>query len=340
MKFQIRPIYDSQVWEEYNLKSPFPSLFQSWSIGESEKKCGRTVDRLGFFEENNLLGIAQVIKVAAKRGHFLHIRGGPLLKNFGQLPKYLPILKNYYQNQNVSFIRISPPLFADDHISIAVLKKNGFIDVPIPLLDAEVSWVLDIDKDQSQLLSQMRKTTRYLIRKAQKIGVVVTQAKNEKAIEDLLELYKIMVQEKGIIPHKGIREEFTQLVKNDQAVIFRGYYNNKLMGAALIIFYGDEGIYHHSAHLRTKEDIPVSYLLQWEAILESKKRGKKRYNFWGIEPSGNKKHPWYGLSLFKMGFGGYIRRFIRAKDLPLSPFYGLTWLIESLRRIKRYKIYI
>lgn len=340
MKYQIRPIFDKNLWESYHLSFTFPSLFQSWSIGETEKKCGHEVDRLGFYKKDKLLGIAQVITTKAKRGRFLHIRGGPLFKDLADFPKCFPILKKYFQNQHVAFIRISPPILADDSKNITILSKMGFIDVPIPLLDAEVSWILDIDKDQSQLLSQMRKTTRYLIRKAQKIGVVVTQAKDEKAIEDLLELYKIMVKEKGIIPHKGIREEFTQLVKNDQAVIFRGYYNNKLLGAALIIFYGDEGIYHHSAHLRTKEDIPVSYLLQWEAILESKRRKKKRYNFWGIEPSCNKRHPWYGLSLFKMGYGGYMRRFIRAKDLPLSPFYALTWLIESLRRIKRYKIYI
>lgn len=337
MKFQIKPIFDESVWESYNLNSSFPSLFQSWSIGEADKKVGLTVVRLGFYKDNKLVGIAQVNKIIAKRGHFLHIRGGPILKDFNDFPKYLPLLKNYFQNDQAFFIRISPPLLASDDKSLAVLTKIGFRDVSIPLLDAEVSWVLDIDKNEDLLLSQMRKTTRYLIRKAQKLGVVITQSRYKSAAEDLVKLYKIMVKEKGIVAHKGILEEFMELSKNGQAVIFRGYYENKLLGAALIVFYGDEAIYHHSAHLRTEEDIPVSYLLQWEAILEAKKRGKKRYNFWGIEPTQNPRHPWYGLTQFKMGFGGYARHFIRAKDLPLSPFYAFTWFIETLRRVKRYK---
>jgi len=77
--------------------------------------------------------------------------------------------------------------------------------------------------------------------------------------------------------------------------------------------------------------------LQWEAIKEAKQRGCERYNFWGIadEKSKIKKHPWWGLSLFKMGFGGYRKEYVKTQDLPLSPSYWLTFIFEKIRKIKR-----
>ncbi len=340
MTFFIKPISNKHLWEKYNLSSPFPSLFQSWNMGEALKKQGCQVVRLGLYQEKQLRGIAQVVKVEARRGNFLHIRGGPILNNIENLTYFLPLIRNYFKKENVWFLRISPLILKSDNKANHFLQKLGFQDAPIPFLDAEATWLLDITKDEQTLLSQMRKTTRYLIKKAQKMGVVVTLSQEQASLNDLLYLYKIMVKEKGIIPHQGIAEEFQEMVKDDQAVIIRGYYGEKLLGAALIIFYADEAIYHHSAFLRTPKNVPVSYLLQWRAILEAKRRKKKKYNFWGIEPTQNPHHPWYGLTLFKMGFGGYQRQFIRAKDLPFSSFYYFTKLIESLRRIKRYRIFI
>ena len=73
----------------------------------------------------------------------------------------------------------------------------------------------------------------------------------------------------------------------------------------------------------------------WEAIREAKKRGCVTFNFWGIAPQGDRKHPWAGLTFFKTGFGGYERNYIHAHDLPLTQRYWVNYIIESVRRIKR-----
>lgn len=335
MSYRIQLISDRFIWEKFNLSLLYPSIFQSWDMGEANIKSGEKTERLGFYQDNNLLGIAQVNLVFAKRGRFIHLRGGPGFHKWTDFPFFLKHLTDYALKKNVVFIRISPPILKEDTQDTAVITQLGFKDVPIPLLDAEVSWILDLDKNEDELLMKMRKTTRYLIRKARKLGVVVTKCTNNRGINKLLTLYQKMVREKGIVAHKGILEEFQEFQKRDQAVIFLGSHQDQVLGAALILFYGDEAIYHHSAHIRN--EIPVSYLMQWEAIKEAKLRGKKVYNFWGIEPTGNLHHPWAGLSAFKKGFGGNIRQFIRAKDYVLSPLYLKTWVIESLVRIRRYK---
>ncbi len=339
MNVIVRSISTKSVWEQFHLSTSFPSIFQSWNMGEALKRHGDEVDRLGFYSNNKLIGIGQIINVHAKRGSFLHIRGGPVFKNWDDFFSSFPVMTEYAKSNCSSFLRISPPILRTMEKYSQEFKRFGFIDSPIPLLDAESSWVLSINKSEEELLMSMRKTTRYLIKKAQKIGIVIKKTEDQKAISNLLKIYTRMTKEKGIVPHKGIYEEFIEFTKDDKAIIIEGYYQNKLFGSALILFYGKEGIYHHSAHLRGEKDIPVSYIMQWEAIKEAKRRGMQYYNFWGVEPSLNPKHPWYGLSLFKMGFGGELRQFIQAKDYPISPFYRITWIIETLRRIKRYKTF-
>ena len=334
MKFEIRQIFNKILWEKFNLSTPYALIFQSWNMGEAEKKQQEEIEHLGFYLDNKLCGLAQVKYVIAKRGRFMHIRGGPLFHNWQNFQYFFPLLKDRAARHKVSFIRISPPILKQDLQNREIVKNLRFRNVPIPLLDAEVAWILDLNCKEDELLLNMRKTTRYLIKKAQKIGVVIKKSAEVKSAQDLLRLYKIMVEEKHLVPHKGIIEEFSEFVKDDQALIFLGFHQNKLLGAALILFYGDEAIYHHSAHIRN--EIPVSYLLQWEAIREAKRRGKKRYNFWGIEPSGSPNHPWAGLTLFKKGFGGYVREYIHGQDYPLSSLYIKTWLIETFRRIMRY----
>ena len=104
----------------------------------------------------------------------------------------------------------------------------------------------------------------------------------------------------------------------------------------MIIFHSKRGFYHQGASLPSKA--PVSYLLQWEAIKEAKRRGCERYNFWGIVPDTkeNANHPWKGLSLFKKGFGGYEKDYLKTKDYPLSFRYWLVYVFEKIRKRKRH----
>ncbi len=336
MGYSIAKIINKSVWEKFNLSFSQSAFFQSWNLGEAESKRGVFVERLGFYDNKSLVGIAQIYKILARRGRFLHIKGGPVFNNWNYLNIFFPRLLDYSKKQKVNFLRISPPVFSDDEKTIKLIDKLSFINVPIPLLDGEVCWMLDLENDPKDIMSRMRKTTRYLIRKAQKSGVIIKRTTDQSSIIKLLHLYQLMVNQKNIVPHQGIKEEFEEFIKDGQAEIYLGFQGNKLLGAALIIYYGNEGIYHHSAHLRTQDNIPVSYLIQWEAILESKRRGMKRYNFFGINPQDNPNHPWAGLTAFKRGFGGYMRSFIRAKDYPLSAWYSMTWLIETIRRIKKY----
>ena len=106
--------------------------------------------------------------------------------------------------------------------------------------------------------------------------------------------------------------------------------------SAIIIFYGNMAAYRHSASLQLDKRLPTSYLIQWEAIKEAKKRGVMWYNFWGIAPEGaSSKHPFFGITHFKKGFGGSHMELLPCFDIPLKMRYYLTRYFEFFRSIKR-----
>lgn len=331
---KIEEIKSKKTWEEFIARYSSVSLFQSWSWGETVKGIKNMVWRLGIYDGEKLIGIVQVVKVQAKKGSFLHLRHGPILSAWKReyVNFLLDHLKNLAKREHAIFIRMSPLIENVDSNKL-LCKSFGFINAPIHELDGGYCWVLDLDKTEEELLVNMRKTTRYLIRQAERQGVTLVKSRKVDDLEDFFLLYEQTAKRHHFVRHTGIEEEFVEFLKDDQIMLFKGFYQKKLLSAALIVFYQNQGIYHHSASIEQR--IPVNYLLQWEAIKEAKKQGKAVYNFWGIAPEGRKRHPWRGLSLFKTGFGGRLIEYLHTQDLPLSPLYCTTYMIDWFRKIRK-----
>jgi len=327
----IKIITNKKEWEEIvDTFSPM-ALFQRWDWGEVQKMCGVNIFRFGYYEGTRLLGIACAVVVIAKRGNFLHIRHGPILTtwNVKIFDSVLTHLKKIAQDNSCVCIRISPCVENTETYK-NMFSSLGGIPAAIHAMDAEYSWVLDLDIPEEQILANMRKTTRYEIRRAAKLGVAVEKTTDPKSLSTFFDLYDKTAKRHGFVEHKSIKEEFSLFAADGKALHIIGKVNNKPIASAIILFVGNEAIYHHGASVASS--IPVSYFVQWEAILEAKKRGVEQYNFWGVSPTEDIHHPWYGLTQFKKGFGGNPRSFIHAYDFPLSWNYWLFRGIELVRK--------
>lgn len=334
MKIRIIEISNRGIWERFwEARAPH-ALFQSWTWGDVVGRQSLPVTRFGFYNESRLTGIFQVVTVRARRGTYLHIRHGPII--IGTDPEVweciITFLQNFAMEQHASFIRMSPP-FEDTEPYRKLLRSFGMRPAVVHEVDAERCWMLDIIPSEDLLLSGMRKTTRYEIKRAIKEGVIVENSEDPKSLQSFFDLYNQTATRQGFVPHQGIREEFDVFAKVHRALLFTGVHEGKTTAAAIVLFMGNEAIYHHGASAISR--IGVSYLVQWEAIREAKRRGVRVYNFWGIAPPGAQGHPWQGLTLFKTGFGGREARTIHAHDLPLSPRYWVTRGIEWWEMRKR-----
>ena len=132
-------------------------------------------------------------------------------------------------------------------------------------------------------------------------------------------------------------KEFQSFAQQNQTLVLNAYLEDKrLDSSAIIMYYGNTAAYRHGASVGLDKKVPTSYLLQWEAIKEAKKRGIKYYNFWGIAPdNAPKSHPFKGITHFKKGFGGEQKNLLHCQDLPISSKYWLNWIVETVRSINR-----
>jgi len=244
MAYVLKEMMSSAEWDSFLHEHSPMALFQSWAWGNVEKKLGHTVWRWGWCKNGMLAGIAQIIKVAARRGTFLHVRHGPI----GDI-SFKDIIE-FAKKEHAWFIRISPHVPSEKEI---VFRNKGFVPAPIHAMDAELCWVLDVDKAEEELLAGMRKTTRYEIKRAQKMGVVVQKSND---IQEFLRLYDTTASRHNFVQHTGIREEFDTLDTD----LLVAKYNKTVLAAAIIVYFGDEAIYHHGASVPNKDG--ASYLLQ------------------------------------------------------------------------------
>lgn len=334
---EISEVKDEKEWENFNLARKCPSYFQSWGWGQVQKNDGIETKRYGIYENLKLIGIFQAFNIRAKRGHYLHIRQGPVIDEWNEdvIFQVFNFIKKIAKKKNFSFIRISPLFGADDKNNINLLNKIGFRQSPIHNVDAENRWVLNIEQDLDSIMSKMRKTTRYVIRKGMNLNIKIVRTNKLDDIDKFFSVYYETAKAKNFVPLPLVKEEFEEFKKNNNAFIYFALLDKKILSTAIITYYGKEAIYRHGATSFEGRNTPSSYLLQWQAIQDAKKRGLSIYNFYGIAKDDNPKNPWYGLSQFKKGFGGEQVDFIHSQDLPLSKKYWLTYLIDYFTELKK-----
>ncbi len=338
---EIKEIQDRQTWEAF-LENQKPNTFlQSWNWKEVQEADGEKVFLLGFYRDKELVGVALVIFVQARRGAHYLVPHGPILKNEKDLPEAIRLLSVFYNLQPKASrlssvaLRIAP-LVENTSNNRSIFQKAGFVPSPLHV-HAELTWVLDSTPSEEVLLAGMRKTTRHAIKKAQAEGVRVEVISDSSAMNRFWPLYNATKDRHGFVPFsKEFIKSQADIFGKDHAMFFAiATHEGKDVAGALCLQSGNTVFYYHGASIKLPSSVPAAQLVQWEAIREAKRRGAVRYNFWGVAPEGVRKHPFAGITVFKKGFGGYAIDYLHAQDLPLSWKYWILWGIEMYRKKRR-----
>lgn len=338
-KITVKEIQDKDIWEDFLAGRPEANFLQSWYWGEFQQNLGNTIARTGFFDGGKLLGVMLSVVEPARRARYLTVPGGPIINwsNADLIEKFTNEIKTIAQRQNCAFVRVRPQL-EDGEFSRKIFAQYGFRDAPMHL-HAELTSRLDIIKSEEELLAQMRKTTRYEIKKALTMGIKVKATQDPKEIKKFYELQLETARRQGFVPfsYKFLHEQFKVFAGQNSALLYSAEFENKLLSQAFVVFYRKEAVYHYGVSTEEGRKYPGAYLLQWAAIREAKLRAMSRYNFWGVAPIDAVDHRFYGVSVFKRGFGGEDFAYLHAQDLVIDPLrYSINYLVENIRKIRRH----
>ncbi|MFA4830712.1 MAG: peptidoglycan bridge formation glycyltransferase FemA/FemB family protein [Patescibacteria group bacterium] len=335
----IQQIKNDKEWESFLLAQPYTLFVQAPTYGHFYSAMHEDYWIFGIYSGHQLIGGSLAVSVSAKRGKFLYLPYGPILdfNNQTLLNSFIDFLKKFAIENKFDFVRFSP--FANQtELRLDALKKLGLRSAPMHML-AETTWLLDINISSDELLANMKKNHRNLIRRCAKEGVRIEKKVDQKMLDQFNCLHDETVKKHRFyrFSREYINNEFRAFASTGNAVVFESYLpDGRLDASAIIIYYGNMAVYRHAASLNLNNKIPTSYLIQWEAINEAKRRGIKWYNFWGIAPEGaSQNHPFTGIAHFKKGFGGFQKNLLHCHDLPITNRYWLNWVIETFRRIKR-----
>lgn len=340
---EIKIIEQKKQWEDFLVGCFEKTFLQSWNWGEFHQSLGNSIWRFGIFEEGAIIAVALVVKISAKRGSFLLVPHGPVMKSEIHEIKLeaVKLLKEKLQilakTEKVDFIRVSP-IFKRTQENAHIFKKLGFRSAALHY-HPESSWKLYIHQSEEELLEAMRKSTRYSIKSALKNkDLEIIKSTNVADMKIFYDIHTPVAKLQKFTPFSinYLSKEFLAFLPDNAISLFFIKYQDQYIAGSFQIFWSGIGFYHHAALLPQFHKLPASYLLQWEAIKEARTRGCEIYDFWGYaDPIKHPKHPYSGPTLFKMGFGGYVDEYIKTQDFIISPKYWINYIIELLRKYRR-----
>lgn len=333
---QLQEIDDKKTWEKFVSAQPMAPFFQSWAWGDFQESVGKKVLRLGWKDDAKLVATALVTIDRTKLGVVAYVPYGPVLdwSNKKLAEKVFAELKERARFERADILRIDPRIEISSELT-NFLKKHGYQEAP-HFIQAQYDWVINLkNKTEEELLTDTRKTTRYLVRKAQGIGVRVKWSRDPKELPVFLDLLDETAQRQNFVGQgrSYLTKQFAVLAEAGIARLVTASYEGRTLAAAIVMFYGDNASYVHGASI-TGGDIPASYLLQWEIVRKAKEEGFLWYSLWGIAPNEDQRHPLHGVSLFKKGFPGEAKTYVGAWDAPLGMKYHLVRSVEKYRKIR------
>jgi len=332
---EVKAIGDKQVWENYVTDFVGANFLQSWNWGEFHQALGHQINRMGFYKGGKLAGVMLTIVESGRRAKYLTVPAGPLIdwQDGTMRQAFVKEIRRQAQELDCSFVRVRPQVLDIPEYQ-NLFSELGFKVAPMHL-HAQLTLKLHLIKNDEELMAQMRKATRYELKQAMKMGIVVEKSTSADDLDAFYDLQTQTAHRQAFVPfsRKYLKEQFRAFAEDNQVILFTAKLQNQVLAQAMVIFYGQEADYHYGASSSEGRRYPGAYLLMWEALQEAKRRRLKYYDLWGVAPDNNPNHRFAGVSLFKRGFGGQVVEYLPARDLVISwPRYAVNWLVEEIRR--------
>lgn len=313
---------DQKSWNDLVRKHPpkFGAFLQSFAWGTFQERLDFQVKRFHEFDQVGRVGFGQAIRLPLPFDFaYWYLPKGPL----GDMDTstLYEITRRVFSSEVFLTVEGELPVY---------FGKKAYDRQP------SVTSVLDLTKSYEAILAGMKSKTRYNVRLAEKKGVTV-QVGGLELFEPFAELMKVTAERDGFSIHELERyKTMLEVVQDEdvQAYLAVAFYNGKPLAANLMIDAFETRTYLHGASSNDERQVMAPYALHAYLIRDAQEKGIRTYDFWGVAPTDDdEKHPWHGITRFKMGFGGDRLIMPGTYEIPVQKFaYFLYRTAKKLRR--------
>lgn len=182
--------------------------------------------------------------------------------------------------------------------------------------------ILDIDREEVKIMSDMKPKTRYNIRLALKKGVRVCRA-SPASLPAFYDMYQQTAKRNhihlcGFRHFSALFSPLSSPSKPCEILFLLACHDHDLLSGAIIAISGHTATYLFGASSNRKRNLMASYAIHWKAIQLGRLKGCLSYDLGAVSPSKDPEHPFFGLYRFKTGFGGKIVHQTGSWDYPLD----------------------
>jgi peptidoglycan pentaglycine glycine transferase (the first glycine) len=344
---QVTEVTERDVWNEALLKLPYNHVLQSYEWGQFKAQYGWKPLRLLFQEDGLVRAAASVLR---RKFPYLppcitYVPKGPALDyNDNELLQHVLVtLEDVARRYHAIFIKMDPDVCLENPSSpsapvTVTLKRRGW-RLSSEQIQFRNTLLIDLTREEDDLLMAMKSKTRYNVRLAGRRGVEVHLAR----LSDLPLFYEMYVETSSrdefiIRPFDYYRHAWQDFIEANLAQLFIAEYEGQPLAGLILFRFGEKAWYMYGASRDLHRDRMPNHLLQWEAMRWAKAQGCTVYDMWGAPDVLDESDPMWGVYKFKKGFGGQFVRHIGAYDYPVSrllyQFYTVTMprYLEVLRK--------
>ncbi len=273
-------IKSKKEWDNF-LISNNGSFLQSTSWQNFKKDLQKTW-QIEARNEDKISGVCQIFKEKTPFGSYFYIPHGPVAENIETSHLLLKQASEIAKKENIFFLRCEP-------LSKINIGKKAFSRI-----QPQKTIILNINKNDEELLQSFNSGTRRNIKIAQKKGVTIKEEDNVSIFFELLQ--KTKIRQKFNSYNK---DYFSNLLQKTNSRLSYAYYNKTPIAGNIVFYFGKTAYCLHSATDYNYRKIKGANLLRFQSILTARDSGVVKFDNWGIDEKRFK-----GVTSFKKGFGG------------------------------------
>ena len=283
-------------------------------------------------------------------GALVLFRRLPLGMSIGYIPRgpigsgdlandFWPALDDLCKKERAIFLRVEPNVWEPVSDDFYHTHLPGFVPSE-QTIQPPRTLLIDLEKDEDEILMAMKSKTRYNIRLAARKDVVVQES------DDIDAFHRMMLttgerDEFGVHSRDYYQRAYDCFAPRGACVLLLAEFEHQPLAGLMAFAHGDTAWYFYGASTDQERNRMPTYLLQWEAMRWAKKIGCRVYDLWGVPdyPEDELENEFldrsdglWGVYRFKRGFGGELRRTVGAWDRVYQPLLYKLYKIWSGRR--------